>query len=74
MTLLSFIVKCDYASKIKTTLRMQPSDWLQHIMFDENQNMTKVSASHFVLKLKLAAPEDIFYVWNSVVDYVSVTP
>ena len=28
VTPLSFIVKCDYASKIKSTLRIQPSDWL----------------------------------------------
>ena len=28
VTPLSFLVKSDYASKIKSTLRMLPSDWL----------------------------------------------
>ena len=36
VTPLSFIVKCNYASKIKSTLRMQPSDWLKQVMLDEN--------------------------------------
>ena len=53
VTPLSFIVKCNYASKIKSTLRMQPSDWLKQVMLDENQNMTKVSVSTLGLKLIL---------------------
>ena len=32
VTPLSFIVKCDYASNIKWTLRMQSSDWPSYLM------------------------------------------
>ena len=42
MTSLSFIVKCEYASKVKSILGMQPSDWLEHVI--PNENMTKISA------------------------------
>ena len=38
LTLLSFIIKCENASKVKTTLGMLHSDWLKHVILKYDYN------------------------------------